>query len=264
MLRPVLRSDELPIGEGGSGGGSRLRDEALADTVSTPTIRAVRVGGAEILLTRLATGEPVAFEAYCPHQKVSLKTASVFDGYLRCPQHYYLYDPRSGRNVLPARESSPAALSRLKPGCLTTYPVEERDGWIRVSERPNPAPREPGACSGTGTRQAAAAAPAVPAAAAQAQEAVEPPRQTVTVVVDTEFALTLPTKVAPGHLWRLHVSGAEVAVLDQVFQSGGDRAYQVRLAACEAGEATVRCVYAQPWSDQGREVRTFTVKIRDV
>lgn len=257
-LQRVVRSDDLPMGEGGSGGGSRLRDEALASTVSTPTIRAAQVGGAEILLMRLATGEAVAFEAYCPHQKVSLQTASIFDGYLRCPQHYYLYDPRSGRNVLPTRESSPAALSRLKPGCLTTYPVEEREGWIWVDARPNSPPEQPDACTGAvGSSRPTAAAAAAP------DGVVERPPETVTVVAGSEFALVLPTQLHPGHLWRMQVNGAGITVLDQVFEAGEDCAYRVRLAAREAGEATVRCLYAQPWSDQARQARTFTVQVRE-
>lgn len=193
-LQPVLRSDELPTGEGSGGGGTRLRDQALAGTVSTPTIRSARVGEAEILLTRLATGEPVAFEAYCPHQNVSLAGASIFDGYLRCPQHYYLYDPRTGRNILPTQDASPEVLCRLEPGCLETYPVEERNGWIWVDERPNPPPAAVHPHAPGGRR------PSAPGTTAPAQETTDCPTTTLETTAGAEFSLLLPTRLRPGHL----------------------------------------------------------------
>lgn len=260
--RRVLRSDELPLGEGGGSGGTRLRDEALATTIGVPTIRDVRVGRADILLTRLVTGEAVAFAASCPHQAVSLKTASVFDGYVRCPQHYYLYDPRSGRNILPTNDAPPSALCRLKPGYLTTYPLEERDGWIWVDSRANPPPAGYDAEleAGDGPERASADAAPVPRPPSGA-EPVDHPTESVTAEAGTAIELVLVTSVRPGHLWRVEVSGPQVVVIGQVFQQGEQCAYRLLLAAREAGQATIRCVYAQPWSDRPTETRTYSVRV---
>lgn len=50
-------------------------------------------------------------------------------------------------------------------------------------------------------------------------------------------------------------------MLDQVFEDGESCAYRVLLAARDAGEATIRCVYAQPWSDQAHQTHTVIVRI---
>lgn len=247
--RPVLRSEDLPLGEGsGGGGGTRLRDQALETTVSRPVFHTTEVAEQEVLLTRLASGEVVAFQATCPHQAISLTRASVFDGKVRCPQHYYLYDPKTGRNILPTEDASPAALSRLQPGHLTTYPVRERDGWIHVGDAPNPPPDPP----------AAGAAPA-PTCQPADEGPIERPGEEVSATAGSDITLDLLTLVRPGHLWHVEVSGPAVALRGQVFQA--PRTCQVRLSALRAGHATVRCAYGLPWCDQPREVRTFSVRV---
>lgn len=250
--RAVLRSEDLPLGEGSGGGGSdRLRDQALETTVTRPVFHTIEVGEEDVLLTRLASGEVVAFQATCPHQAVSLTHASVFDGSVRCPQHYYLYDPKTGRNILPTDDASPAALVRLQPGHLTTYPVHERDGWIHVGDAPNPPP----------PARAAPAAGAVraPSCRPADESAVEHPAQEVAATTGSDIALDLVTPVRPGHLWHVAVTGQAVALRGQVFQA--PRTCKVHLSAVSAGQATVRCAYGLPWSDQPREVRTFSVRV---
>lgn len=252
--RSVLRSEDLPLGEGsGGGGGHRLRDQALETTVSRPVFRTIEVGEAEVLLTRLASGEVVAFQATCPHQAISLTSASVFDGAVRCPRHYYLYDPKTGRNILPTQEASPAALERLQPGYLTTYPVHERNGWIHVGDTPNPPPSAPGFTAGDTTTAPSRRPVDVD------EGPVEHPPQEVSAITGSDLALDLVTLIRPGHRWHVEVSGPAVALRGQAFQA--PQTCQVHLSALHAGHATVRCTYSLPWSDQPREVRTFCVRV---
>lgn len=260
----VLRSEDLPHATGG--GGRRLRDEGLAGTIAAPIFREARLSGRDVLLTRLHGGEVVAFAAFCPHQGISLAGASIFDGNVRCPQHGYLYDPRTGSNVLPTRRERPEVLWRLKPRYLPTYPVEERDGWIWVDEQPNPPPleydptlEEPPA----GDRQARRAAAGTPPAAVQptTDQPTEHPAEAVTAVAGSELALALPTDVEPGHLWHVEVSDERLTLLGTRFEGGEAASCTVRLAAHEPGSATIRCAYAKPWSTRPREVRTFVVRV---
>lgn len=260
--RRVLRSHALPAPEGGHATGtSRLAAAARATTVSEPTIRKTRVGRSRVLLTRLPSGEVVAFAPRCPHEGTSLADASVFEGRLRCPRHNYLYDPSTGENILPARDARPDKLWRLKPGYLRTYPVREQDGWIWVSDVPNPAPPsyDPDLESGPPPDPGAATGPTDDAESQKPAMATLP---TVTATAGTEFELALPTQPRPAHVWRVEISGAAVALLDETMESGSGRTVRVRLAAREPGEATVRCAYAQPWAEQPREIRTVTVHVR--
>lgn len=258
-FRRVLPSDELPRASGGGGG--RLRDRALETTVSHPVVREARVGRTDILLTRLASGEVVAFQASCPHQGISLKGASIFEGRLRCPQHHYLYDPRSGRNVLPTDEAPAAALRRLKPGYLTTYPVEERDGWIWVGEAPRPPPPATTGALPTPAPRRVSSAFRRPDTSPATAEPVEHPTEDLHVPVGANLTLALVTAVRPGHLWHVEVGGPQLAVAGQVFRSGPPPTCEVTLTALAEGHATVRCAYAQPWSGHPREVRTYAVRV---
>ncbi|HEX2700712.1 MAG TPA: Rieske (2Fe-2S) protein, partial [Acidimicrobiales bacterium] len=114
--------------------------DCIAGPPGEPSFVEVRVGRAGVLVTRLASGEVVAFSAECPHQSTPLEGATFWEGKLRCARHLYLYDVHTGENVLPARDASPDALRRLKPGYLPIHKVEERDGWVWVAERPEPPP----------------------------------------------------------------------------------------------------------------------------
>lgn len=148
-FRAVLRSDQCRVG-----------------TPAEPGFARVKVGKAEVLVTRLPDGEAVAFASVCPHQATPLDVASFFEGRLRCGRHLYLYDVHTGENVLPARTSSPESLCKLKPGYLPVHRVEERDGWIWVAEAPDPPPpaydpaAERGPVAGAGRGGTGAAPPA--------------------------------------------------------------------------------------------------------
>lgn len=102
-----------------------------------PAIREVSVGGQRLLVTRLPSGEAAAFARFCPHLGTPLHRATLCGDAIRCAQHRYVYDARTGQNVVPARDVSPEELRRLRPGSLRTYPVIEQEGWVWVSEEPH-------------------------------------------------------------------------------------------------------------------------------
>lgn len=297
-LRRVLPSAQLPRAEGGPAGvGGRVRQRALAATVPAPVIRQVSVGSAEVLLARLPGGTVVAFGTRCPHHDTPLVEASIYEGNVRCPRHNYVYDPRTGRNILPSRDARPEALPRLKPGYLRTHRVEERDGWVWVAEEPNPPPpdhdahaqappghrgrqrpepveraagvggppRSPGAVGRTQPAGRAnpvgrveAAGPGT--AAASPGEPVERPAQSLRAAAGCDLELLLPTDPLPGHLWRVEVDG-DVALLGQTYEQAETLRYRIRLRAGSPGKATVRCAYTLPWSATPKEVRTYRIDV---
>lgn len=258
-LRRVLRSDELPPPASNRDSPARLREQATAGTIAVPDIREVDVEGQAVLLTRLQSGEVIAFEPYCPHQGTPLRQATIFAGNVRCEQHKYVYDPRTGRNILPSQDASPKALERLRPGFLTTYEVEERDGWIWVSPRPNPPPDER-------TPLPADLVPSEVAGPVHAppEERPDRPPQTVEVVAGEEFELDLATRIVPNHLWQIEVDGDAVEVRDQrLDERAAEPRYVLRAVASDAGTAILRCAYAKPWGSDIRDEYTFTIHVRE-
>ena len=190
----VLPSEECPLG-----------------TPQEPELRLVEVGGREVILVRLEDGTVTGVAGHCPHEGTDLGDASFFDGLLRCPRHLYLYDPRTGENVVPARDARPENLWKLRPGYLPTYRVEERDGWIWVAPEPRPPPpaydpdreRRP---APSGWRRAADAAEPAPEPPPAAAGPVVHPTKTVRVRPGATFELRLPIPAKPGHVWRVEVT----------------------------------------------------------
>jgi nitrite reductase/ring-hydroxylating ferredoxin subunit len=238
-------------------------DECTVGTAQEPGMRQVRVGSAWVLVARLAGGEVVAFSTTCPHQATPLDDATVWDGYLRCPRHQYLYDLATGENVLPTRDHEPGSLWKLKPGYLPVHRVEERDGWIFVAERPEPPPPAYDPALEQPPARDRAAPGAVPAPALPAASGpVEHPVRTVDARLGEEVELTLPTSFSPGHMWTVDVDGGTMKVRGQRFQPGDQPVQLVRLWAGAPGPVTVRCSYATPWGGTPKEVRTFVVHVR--
>ena len=232
-------------------------------TPQEPALRKVRVGDSEMILCRLTDGEVVAFGTRCPHQGTDLMAASFFDDRLRCPHHLYLYDPRTGENVVPSRDARPDNLWKLKPGYLPTYRVEERDGWIWVAERPCPPPaaydpsreRRP---LGAHRGEAADAGGDEPAPGGP----VEHPTKTLRVRPGAGFELRLPMPRRPGHVWRVEASRGLLSVVQERFDPSADPPrHRVSLIARHEGVATVRCTFARPWDTTPAEVRTYVVRI---
>lgn len=215
-----------------------------------PDFHLVRVGGADVLVARLPDGRPVAFSAECPHQATPLEGATFWDGRLRCARHLYLYDVDTGENVLPARDATPEALVRLKPGYLPVYRTEERDGWIWVAEGPEPPPEAPQGAPGR----------SAPAAAAPAGPADDGP-VTLVLRVGEEAEVALVTTPKPAHLWRSAVAGEAAAVVSGALDPGPPPRHLVRLVGLAPGRAEVRFTYAAPWGGEPADTRTVTVVV---
>ena len=220
--------------------------------LTTSRIRAVDVAGTRLLLARLSTGEVVAFAATCPHQRTDLQDASVVDGGIQCPLHSYVYDGRTGENIVPARDADPATLWKLRPGYLPVHAAEERDGWIWVG----PDPRPPPASYDAGLER-----PPAENADAGDGRPPRPPAEVVQVVAGTTFELRLPTTPRPGFVWRVDTGGPALAVVEERFQPGDPSHHLVRVAARRSGRATVRCLYARPWDREPAEVRAYDVVV---
>ena len=207
--------------------------------------RPVRVGGVDVLVGRLETGEVVAFGSTCPHQGTDLGDAALVDGCVRCPQHGYSYDAVTGESVEPGRRARAAGSSgelwRLKPGYLRVHPVEERDGWIWVGLEPLPAP---------------------PSYDPSAEEAPSPRavvagREVLQVAVGATFELHLGAG-RPGYVWRFDAGGHGLAVVESRVEGGSQL---VRVAARAAGRATLRCSYGRPWDPEPAELRVYEVVV---
>ena len=259
-LHRVLRSEELPLPTMRVDDHMRLRWEARAMTVGEPAIVSVRAGTTEALLTRLPSGRVVAFTTHCPHQGTPLAHATIYEGTLRCPQHTYLYDLTTGANIFPTCDARPGALYRLKPGYLEVYEVEERDGWIWVSDTPKPAPS---------ANEPSGEAPAIFRAAPRPRTDAPPeptqpvahPVEEVALRVDEELELEIPTTPMPGHIWRFELSSDAVKILGQQFKAGGQPLTRVRTVGQEAGRVTLRCLYDRPWGQSAREIRTYQIEV---
>lgn len=242
--------------------------DCVAGPPGEPGFTHARVGRADVLVARRADGTVVAFAAECPHQATPLDGATFFEGKLRCGRHLYLYDLETGENVLPARESSPEALRRLKPGFLPIHRVEEHDGWVWVAERPEPPPPcfDPAAEAAPGAGAArppgpSVAVPAPATASAGAGGPVEHPPEALAVRVGEEFELVLATAPRPAHLWRSAVSTGIVAILSEGFAPDQPPRHIARVVARTPGETEIRFTYATPWDPKPVEIRSFVVQV---
>ncbi len=82
-----------------------------------------RVAGKKVIVIR-SGGELVAFSNICPHAAANLSRGRLSRGQIKCPDHGYTFDVRTGRATWPEGE-----------GChLTHYPlkVEQDEIMIRV------------------------------------------------------------------------------------------------------------------------------------
>lgn len=237
----VLPSEDLPAG-----------------TPTIPAVRRVRVGKTDMLLARLHGGDVVAFDTTCPHQGTSLEDVTEWEGNLRCPRHLYLYDPRTGENILPAREARPGTLWKLRPRYLPVYQVVEQEGWVWVDEEPAP---PPAAYDPAKEQRPSGLVEDEKPADAVGHGPVEHPTQALRVRAGQDFEVVLSAEPRPGHFWQLEVSSECVAVVAQTLDPVRPSAYRISLSARSAGEASLRCNYARPWDTTPSEVRTFAVSV---
>lgn len=243
-LRRVARSEDLPRPLPGE-----------------PAILKVQAGLRDLLLVRLPDGRPVAFAAHCPHQATPLHNATQLECFLRCPQHGYVYDLRSGQNVYPTMSAREEVMWRLKPGYLPTFAVEERQGWLWVAEVPDPPPAEPPEGGGEPAAEFRRIMQRLARAAPRRPEGpVEHPPESLTLPLGGEVEVVIPTNPLPGHMWRVEIDGAAAAFLGESFDPARARSF-VRLHGAAPGNATVRCTYVKPWvPDRPKEVRTYLVR----
>jgi len=90
----------------------RIGDVSLLDDLP----RAVELSDKPFILSQNSEGDPVLFEAVCPHQggTVDIKSEEC----LRCPDHGWEFAPDTGDSITAPDES------------LDEYPVEQRDNYL--------------------------------------------------------------------------------------------------------------------------------------
>lgn len=82
--------------------------------------KTVELGGRGVVVAHLNEGY-VAFSRQCPHEGADLLGAAVIGGRVRCSNHGYCYDLRTGECLLPQGEAP-----------LAVLPVEEREEGICI------------------------------------------------------------------------------------------------------------------------------------
>lgn len=238
----ALSSEELPPPREAPGG------------FSVPVIRKVNVAGHDLLLTRLNSGRAVAFATHCPHQGTPLDRAVLIGDQLRCAQHNYVYDPETGHNVRPSLQARSEALFRLKPGYLPTFAVREKEGWVWISDIPNPPP------SGPPPRPMPPPSRYLPVPSEAETSPVQNVLEPKEIQSGEIFELDLATKPQPGHLWRLESTSGIVALAAQVFDETLG-VYRIRLVAQKAGTEKIKLVFGKPWGGQSSNAVTLEIRV---
>lgn len=105
--------------------------EVAARAVTNSTLHTADVAGKTAVITRVRD-KLVAFSNVCPHAAADLSQGRLFDGQIKCPDHGYTFDVRTGRATWPRGE-----------GCrLMRYEAREENGMVQI--RPaSPASRPP-------------------------------------------------------------------------------------------------------------------------
>jgi nitrite reductase/ring-hydroxylating ferredoxin subunit len=240
----ALRSEELPAGEG-----------------TATQIRRIRMGEGHVMVARLPDGRLVAFAPSCPHQVTPLDDATLHDGVMRCPRHGYQYDATTGANLFPTRDARPENLWKLKPRYLPVHDVEERDGWIWVSEEAKAPPEswEPALEQRpAGAAEAPAAAPPI---AVAPPAGVEQSMKFVTATAGEELEIRVAATPVDGYEWRLDMVGDLLEIIDNQFEGGDMPCQRVRLVPRGSGAATLTCTYASMIDGRTAAVRTYIVRV---
>jgi len=112
---PLFREKPRPKGDG------YYQTSIVAASVAAGALHTAHIAGKTAIITR-AQGELVAFSNVCPHAAADLSRGRLFDGQIKCPDHGYTFDVRSGRATWPEGE-----------GChLTRYDVREEGGLVQI------------------------------------------------------------------------------------------------------------------------------------
>lgn len=83
-------------------------------------MREVFVTGLRVLVIQPEDGPYAVTGALCPHEEVALVQGAAKDGVLRCFEHGYGFDLKTG--VCDMDEDL----------CLPVYPARESDGWVEA------------------------------------------------------------------------------------------------------------------------------------
>lgn len=95
--------------------------ELTPDVVGENEMVTASAGGETAIISR-AGGELVAFSNVCPHAAADLRDGRIRHGQVKCLEHGYTFDMRTGRATWPEGE-----------GChLSRYEIAVRDGLIRL------------------------------------------------------------------------------------------------------------------------------------
>ena len=227
------------------------------------------MGDTYVLVARLGDGEVVAFDGTCPHQVTELDTATIVDGLVSCPRHRYLYDPRTGSNVVPAATAKRENLWKLQPGYLPCFAVEERDGWIWVDPLPKPAPegydptleeRPLGRRRGDDEPREPGPEVMIPGPP-PLDMPTERTLRVIDVAAESTFDLRLPIPPGERQAWRMEMVGRALTVVDEEYEPGDAPHQLVRLAAQGAGASTLCFTYAYPDRPLPAAVRTYIVRV---
>ena len=73
---------------------------ARVGELAAGAMKEVDLGGRQVLLA-LVEGKYFAFSRQCPHEEADLKTGTLEGGRVRCTNHNYCFDLRTGECVLP-------------------------------------------------------------------------------------------------------------------------------------------------------------------
>ncbi|MFI5268649.1 MAG: Rieske (2Fe-2S) protein [Chloroflexota bacterium] len=104
--------------------GEKFHPVAGVDDLPAGQVREVEVDGRKLALANVR-GQVYALGGVCLHQGGPVGQGRIRGGYVVCPWHAYMYDPKDGSVAHPKGETAR----------LQTYPVEVEDGQIYVSLR---------------------------------------------------------------------------------------------------------------------------------
>lgn len=76
----------------------------------------------KILVTRLESGEVVAFSSECPHAAADLSAGDLHRGKIICPDHDWKFDIKTGKTLYPPDEYA----------CLKRYPVQSDGTTLQI------------------------------------------------------------------------------------------------------------------------------------
>ncbi|MPZ13201.1 MAG: Rieske 2Fe-2S domain-containing protein [Chloroflexi bacterium] len=96
----------------------------------------LQAGEHRVVVGRLLSGEPVAFQALCPHEAASLVEGHFHGPAIDCPRHHYLFDVHSGDNLFPLPLYPMWKRAQVGDLRLGRFPATEREGWIVIARNP--------------------------------------------------------------------------------------------------------------------------------